>query len=170
KHSRRRMRPHALAAMTALVLSSFAAGAAASERVNLSGLQSADRHDRFIVKYREGSREHADPAALRRSLESAAAGARGAGQVRLEHLRRTGTGAEVVRTRQKLDRVEAEVLMRQIAADPAVEYVEVDQLLQHALTPNDPRYSQQWGYFNATGGIRADQAWDLSTGSGEVVA
>src|SRR5690554_5766307 len=110
KHSRRRMRPHALAAMTALVLSSLAAGAAASERVNLSGLQSADQHDRFIVKYREGSQQHADPAALRRSLDSAAAGARDAGQVRLQHLRRTGTGADVVQARRMLDPVEAEVL------------------------------------------------------------
>lgn len=168
--SRCRLRPHALAAMTALILSSFAAGAAASERVNLSGLQSADQHDRFIVKYREDSPQHADPAALRRSLDSAAAGARSAGQLQLQHLRRTGTGAEVVQTRRKLDRMEAEVLMRQIAADPAVEYVEVDQLLQRALTPNDPRYSQQWGYSSATGGIRADQAWDQATGSGVVVA
>src|SRR5690554_4434346 len=168
--SRRCLRPRALAAMTALILSSFAAGATASDRVNLSGLQSADQHDRFIIKYREGSRQHADPAALRRVLDSAAASAPSSGQLQLQHLRRTGTGADVVQARRKLGRVEAEVLMRQIAADPAVEYVEVDQVLQRALTPNDPRYSQQWGYFNATGGIRADQAWDLSTGSGVVVA
>ena len=156
--------------MTALILSSFAAGATASDRVNLSGLQSADQHDRFIIKYREGSRQHADPAALRRALDSAAASAPSSGQLQLQHLRRTGTGADVVQARRKLGRVEAEVLMRQLAADPAVEYVEVDQILQRALTPNDPNYSQQWGYFNATGGIRADQAWDLSTGSGVVVA
>jgi len=35
---------------------------------------------------------------------------------------------------------------------------------------NDSYYSQQWGYFNATAGIRADQAWDLGNGAGVVVA
>lgn len=155
--------------MVALILSPLAA-ATASERVQLSGLQSADGHDRFIVKYRDDSRQFADPAALRNSLDSAAASARRGGQLKVEHLRRMATGADVIRTPRKLDRVEAEVLMRQIATDPSVEYVEVDQLLQHALTPNDPRYNQQWGYSSASAGIRANQAWDLSTGAGVVVA
>jgi serine protease len=37
-------------------------------------------------------------------------------------------------------------------------------------TPNDPGYSLQWHYFEAAGGINAPAAWDLSTGSGVVVA
>ena len=164
-----RLRPRAIAAMVALILSPFAV-ATASERVQLSGLQSADGHDRFIVKYREDSRQFSDRAALRSALDSAASATRSGGVLKVEHLRRMATGADVIRTPRKLDRVEASVLMRQIAADPAVEYVEVDQLLQHALTPNDPRYSQQWGYSNANAGIRANQAWDLATGAGVVVA
>ena len=164
-----RLRPRAIAAMVALILSPFAV-ATASERVQLSGLQSADGHDRFIVKYREGSRQFSDRAALRSALDTAANATRSGGVLKVEHLRRMATGADVIRIPRKLDRVEAGVLMRQIAADPAVEYVEVDQLLQHALTPNDPRYSQQWGYSNANAGIRANQAWDLATGAGVVVA
>src|SRR5690606_31596802 len=108
-------------------------------------------------------------AALKSASGAVPASVRGA-PLAVRHERRMAVGAEVVSTSRKLDRVEAESLMRQIAANPNVEYIEVDQLLQRALTPNDPRYSQQWGYFNATGGIRADQAWDLATGAGVVVA
>src|SRR5690606_35768582 len=60
--------------------------------------------------------------------------------------------------------------MRQIAANPNVEFVQVDRLLQHTLTPNDSSYSQQWGYFDADAGIRANQAWDVANGSGIIVA
>ena len=39
-----------------------------------------------------------------------------------------------------------------------------------AFTPNDPRYNEQWHYFEAAGGINAPPAWDKSTGTGVVVA
>ena len=162
------LRVRALAAATTLALASTSALAA--DRVNMAGLQSAPTHDRFIVKYREGSAPETSTASLNTALNRAATAARGGKALGLQRLRRIGTGADVVTASRKLDRVEAAALMRQIAADPNVEYVEVDQLLQPLLTPNDPRYSQQWGYFNATGGIRADQAWDVSTGQGIVVA
>ena len=161
-------RIRALAAATALVLASTSAFAA--DRVNMSGLQSSPTHDRFIVKYRDGSAPQTSDASLDAALNRAATAARGDKALGLQRLRRIATGAEVVRSNRKLDRVEAETLMRQIAADPNVEYVEIDQLMQPILTPNDTRYSEQWGYFEATGGIKANEAWDVSTGSGVVVA
>ncbi|MBW3549441.1 MAG: S8 family serine peptidase, partial [Proteobacteria bacterium] len=165
----RRLRIRALAAATTVAL--LSAPAWANDRVNMSGLQSAPTHDRFIVKYRDGSSEHASTAALQRALNNAAAAARSGRALGLQHLRRIATGAEVVRSNRKLDRAEAETLMRQLAADPNVEYVEVDQLMQPALTPNDTHYAEyQWHYHEATGGIRADQAWDVSNGNGVVVA
>ena len=167
-----RARLHLLALATAAALA-MGAPAFAADRIDLGGLQSSGQFDRFIVKYADGSPEQADArlrdAALRKAA-GVAPGSGRAGPLTLRHHRRMAVGAEVVTTNRKLDRVEAESLMRQIAANPNVEYVEVDQLLQRALSPNDPRYSQQWGYFNATGGIRADQAWDVATGSGVVVA
>ncbi|GAB3105222.1 hypothetical protein GCM10027159_34500 [Lysobacter terrae] len=87
----------------------------------------------------------------------------------LHHLRRMGIGADVVRVDRKLDRVEAESLMRQIAADPDVEYVTVDRRLQAMMSPNDPMYANQWDLFG-TYGILADQAWDVTQGAGVVVA
>ncbi|HEY1141791.1 MAG TPA: peptidase S8, partial [Lysobacter sp.] len=127
--------------------SAFAAG-----RLELSGLQSADTHHQFIVKYRDGSPARASTTALQRKLDLAATGA-GARAVGLQHVRRLAVGADVVRVARALDRAEAERLMRQLAADPDVEYVEVDRLLQAALTPNDPQYPQQWGYQDTDAGI-----------------
>ena len=164
------MRLHALAAATAVALSSLIAAPAHAGRVDLDGLESATQHDRFIVKYRDASAPRLDAASLQRSLDAAASRG-GAGKLlSVSHLRRLAVGAEVVRADRKLDRVEAETLMRQLAADPNVEYVEVDRLLQAVLTPNDPRYAEQWGYQDSDAGIRADEAWDSATGSGVVVA
>ncbi|MFC3552055.1 S8 family serine peptidase [Lysobacter cavernae] len=166
----RRMRVHALAAATAVVLSSSLLPASAAGRVDFSGLASAQTHDRFIVKYREGSAERASATTLKRSLDSAATHSGAGRALGLQHLRRLAVGAEVVRSDRKLDRAEAESLMRQLAADPNVEYVEVDRLLQAVLTPNDPQYPQQWGYQDSDAGIRANEAWDTATGTGVVVA
>ncbi len=172
--SNRRLRTHALAAATAIALSSMlAATASAAERVNVSALQTSEQYDRFIVKYRDGSEAQSNHAALRAKLKQAAKVLPPTASkctVVIQHLRRIATGAEVVRTSKKLDKAEAETLMRQLAADPSVEYVEVDQLMQAILTPNDTRYSEQWGYYEATGGIKANEAWNSSTGTGVVVA
>jgi serine protease len=38
------------------------------------------------------------------------------------------------------------------------------------MTPNDPLYTNQWNYFDATAGLRLPAAWDKSTGAGINVA
>ncbi|MCM2312548.1 MAG: S8 family serine peptidase [Steroidobacteraceae bacterium] len=168
KSSSRRLRAHALAVATAAALLSLSATAA--DAVNVAGLDSAPTHDRFIVKYRDGSAPQSSAAGLNEALNRAAAASPGGKALGLNRVRRIATGADVVASSRKLDRVEAAALMRQIAADPNVEYVEVDAIMRPLLTPNDPRYVDQWQYFDATGGIKANEAWDVSTGSGTVVA
>lgn len=170
----RRARIHALALATTVALSSLAAAPVlAAERFDLSGLQASDQHDRFIVKYVDGSPEQANAkerdAALRAAAGAVPAGVRAA-PLALRHERRMAVGAEVITTSRKLDRVEAESLMRQIAANPNVEYVEVDKLNKLVMTPNDTMFSQQWGYGTGAGGIRATEAWDTTSGAGTVVA
>ncbi len=168
--SHRRMRLHALAAATAVAVSAIAAPAFAAERLNLSGLNEAGaKFDRFIVKYRDGSAERTDAGQAKAALVRAAKAGVGGKALSVGHLRRTALGADVVKAGRKLDRAEAESLMRQLAADPNVEYVEVDKLNKIVLTPNDTNYSQQWGY-SGTYGIKANQAWDVTTGTGSVVA
>lgn len=162
-----------LVAATSLALAAFAPlSLQATDRLNLGGLQSAPTHDRFIIKYRDGSAARASTAAVDSALRSSAAriAVGGGEQLRVEHLRRMTHGADVVRTSRKLDRADAESLMRQIAADPDVEFVEVDKLNQAFWTPNDPRFSSQYGFGTGPGGIRATQAWDVTRGAGAVVA
>ena len=139
--------------------------------VHLAGLDSAPTHQRFIVKYRQDSRQAAGDAALQKTLASAARAlpARAGKSIGVQHMRRLAVGADVVRADARLDRADAETLMRKLAADPNVEYVEVDRLNTISLTPNDTRYGEQWGY-SGTYGIKANQAWDVTNGAGSVVA
>lgn len=58
-----------------------------------------------------------------------------------------------------------------ILSDPGVELVEENRLHQPMQAVNDPRYTEQWHYFEAVGGVNAEEAWsDGVTGQGAVVA
>ncbi|MFD0725324.1 S8 family peptidase [Lysobacter brunescens] len=181
-HARNRfMSLHPLAIATLCIAGSFA-GQAFAGQVHLGGLSSAQTHQRFIVKYRDGSSERRNAATLERSLNRAAsavqvrdASARGGMRaVGLRHLRRMALGSDVVVASHKLDRANAASLMRRLAADPNVEYVEVDRRVHPAMVPNDPRYAvDQWHYqapIAGRYGINLPTAWDRATGAGIVVA
>jgi len=125
--------------------------------------------DRIIVKYRNTSAvaATAGQATQLRGTDMPAARL----GVTMSRLRATALGAQVLKVDRRLSLAEAEALARDIAAsDPSVEYAEPDRILRHTLTPNDPRYNEQWHYFEAAGGINAPPAWDKSTGTGVVVA
>ncbi len=124
--------------------------------------------DRIIVKYRDGGAISAlTQAQQMRGTDSAAARS----GVALNRVRTTGLGSQVLQVDRKLSLAEAAQLAADIAAsDPNVEYAEPDRIMRHTLTPNDTRYSEQWHYFETTGGINAPAAWDKSTGAGVVVA
>ncbi len=168
------IRPLTLAVFAAV--SALSAGQAFAGKAMLSGLQSDQSFDQFIVKYRDGSQERKDAAVINRGLSRAAQAVAGTSRkaggagVGVKHFRRMSLGADVIRSDRKLDRIDAETLMRRIAADPNVEYVEVDLRMYPVLTPNDTRYADQWHYFGATAGINLPTAWDKSTGSGMVIA
>ncbi len=182
------IRRNTLALATALALASpglMAATGDAPSRVNLSAIGSDTQFDRFIVKYREGTPEAKNAITLQKALDDASVRTHQLMQsARLQqgmkssavkplavgHVRRMSLGADVIESSVKLDRAGATTLMRQIAANPNVEYVEIDAMLRPTLTPNDTSYSQQWGYQDADAGIRANQAWDVATGSGIIVA
>ena len=73
-------------------------------------------------------------------------------------------------TDRKLDRAEAESLMRQLAADPRVEYVEVDRLMQAAADPERPAATASSGTTTRPRRHQRQPAWDIATGTGVVVA
>jgi subtilisin family serine protease len=70
-----------------------------------------------------------------------------------------------------------ETAVEQMASDPRVEYAEPNYLLFPSLIPNDLLFSQQWSLMNTgvfgTGkpgaDINATRAWDLTTGSNNLV-
>ncbi|WP_282296337.1 S8 family peptidase [Stenotrophomonas sp. PS02289] len=152
--------------------------------VDLTAIDDATVSPRFIVAYKTGSAERTQPAARQRSLDAAAGrarpqmGARLAGQqssaaLQIKTLRGTFRGQHVVRASQRLDRSQAEVLMRAIAADPNVESVRVDRLMHRAVLPNDPVLAthQMWHYGTGAGGARITSAWGAgASGTGVVVA
>ena len=154
-------------------------------RVILGALQSDTQFDRFIVKYRQGTPEAASVATVQKSLTDASVHAqqliqsaqaqsgvksRSSKPLALAHLRRMTQGADVITASEKLDRAGATILMQQIAQNPNVEYVEIDRRNHAFLTPNDPSYSAQWGFQSGAGGIKANEAWDTTSGAGSVVA
>ncbi|MDG2519768.1 S8 family peptidase [Lysobacter soli] len=152
--------------------------------VDLASIDDATVSPRFIVKYRDGSAERTQPAASQRAMNAAAerarpqmgvriAGLRGAAALRIDSLRTTATGRRIVRASQRLDRTQAEAMMRAIASDPNVESVSVDRLMHPTAIPNDPMLAthQMWHYGTGTGGARVTSAWNAgATGAGVVVA
>jgi serine protease len=149
---------------TAIALSFVAPGAAAA------GRKPQVEFDQFIVKFKEDKPEHGSAAARKRVLD-------GVGRrqgLRIAELRRMGVGADVIRTDRKLDRQEIKNLIGRLRADPSVQYAEVDLPVYPAFTPNDPVFTSHQWHYKAPGsevaGINAPAAWDLATGTGEVVA
>lgn len=140
--------------------------------VELGGLQSAVTHQRFIVTYRDGSNRNLTPAALSTSLHAAARAvpAKNGQALGLNAVRRLASGPELVKADRPLDKAEAETLMRNLAADPRVASVEVDQIMRPTLVPNDSRLSEQWAFGTSNAGINVRDAWDQATGQGVVVA
>jgi subtilisin family serine protease len=69
-----------------------------------------------------------------------------------------------------------EDVLAKLRGNPLVEYAEPNYILRALATPNDPQFNQLWGLHNTgqTGGtqdadIDAPEAWDIHTGSPEVV-
>jgi subtilisin family serine protease len=112
-----------------------------------------------IIKFKNGATEQE-----REQVRSALGGAhlRGLGRIQAE-LRRLGT-------------LTVEEALTQYRGHPKVEYIEPNYILNAIETPNDARFGELYGLLNTgqTGGtpgadIRATSAWDVSTGSSQVL-
>ncbi|NJC03542.1 MULTISPECIES: S8 family peptidase [Xanthomonas] len=165
--------PRALTILSAAALTSLLlATPAFAGEVYLDGLATAQTHQKFIVTYKDGSTALASPTALSTSLRTAARAvpAKAGKALGLNSVRRLAMGPELVKADRALDRAEAETLMRQLASDPNVQSVEVDQILHATLTPNDTRLSEQWAFGTTNAGLNIRPAWDKATGANVVVA
>jgi serine protease len=158
---------NAMALATAMVFSGAAtAGGPDSRtgRVLVDAVQAGQTYDRFIVKFSRDSASRNSVSARLNVLNSAG---RGVGLRSVQELRETATGAQVIATDRRLTADEVSTFLRGI---DGIEYAEIDRLNKPMLTPNDPSYGQQWGYNDSDAGIRANEAWDVATGAGVVVA
>ena len=151
---------------------------------------------RFVVEYRDGTREQTDRSAGA-ALVTRALSRSGLAKSRpatATHMRKLATGQHLIRLSRSLDRVEADALIRQIKADPNVVSVRPDRLrqiardavrlpgVQPAYIPNDPDFLEyQWHMLapdgSATfdggpnrGGANVSAAWDLADGNGITIA
>ena len=169
-----------LALAVSVAAQAATAGGLGATHYNISSLKANGHYDRFIVTWRTGSAERANPALMRQSmgvaldragLMRATLGPQGRMQapVQAAYGRRLAIGADLLRTSRKLDRDEAAALMAQIASNPAVLHVAPD-VLRHpvadiaapatlrpsTLQPSDPQYR--------------DYQWDLKAPSGRATA
>lgn len=131
--------------------------------------------DRMIVKYKDAAGAAGKGAARVPAMAQARkAIIDRAGQqfgLAMKALHSTATGAHVIELSRKMTAAEVAALAADLVArDPSVEYAEPDLIMQKMFTPNDPRYTEQWQYYETAAGLRLPAAWDKSTGAGVNVA
>lgn len=63
-----------------------------------------------------------------------------------------------------------DTLANSMMQDANILSVEPDMIMEPFATPNDPRYNDQWHYYESAGGLNLPPAWDISEGDGTVVA
>ncbi|WP_276309422.1 S8 family serine peptidase [Ahniella affigens] len=171
--SNQRYRKSTLAAALAACGLVVSSGVMAQAKVYMDGLQDQSQHERFIIKYRDGSKSARNEQSLQAALNQASRGmlAKSAAPAfSLKKSRRLATGAELISASRGLDTMDAQNLMVELAKNGDVEYVEIDRLMGIALTPNDTRYAEQWHYKTSAVGANVASAWDKNTGAGVVVA
>jgi serine protease len=130
--------------------------------------------DRMIVKYKDAKAAGKGAAHVPAIAQARMAILNRAGQqfgLAMKSLHSTAGGANIIHIGKRMSVAEVNKLAAELMArDPNVEYAEPDRIMVPLFTPNDPRYNEQWQYFDTTGGLRANTAWDSVTGAGVTVA
>ncbi len=126
--------------------------------------------DRLIVKYKDTPASAISSAAAQRMSATAVMRLEQRAGRKMQHMRRLATGAQLLRLERKLDRPGLTAVMERLRQDPDIEYVEPDLLLKPQAVPTDPRYNEQWHYFEPTAGLNLPDAWNTTQGEGVVVA
>nr|APC23686.1 peptidase S8A [uncultured bacterium] len=165
----------------AVALAMMATAAHAEQGFAAAAAQQGTHTDQLIVKYRTSGlslQQLNSP-----SAHTAAATVRAQRMTQLQtslqpfgaitaFKRTTGLGAQVIKLDRRRTVEEVAAMAAKIAKDdPNVAYAEPDYIMQPlAAAPNDPRWKDQWDMQNSATGINLTKAWDISTGSGVVVA
>jgi len=174
----------ALALAVSMLLPSFHAAAQSAHDPLPVSPSTFPPTQRLIVRFHDNVAAASPQRLITRTMDAAIqrAGVATAQQGRLlrsdaTYVRRLGNGAELLQLPASLDAPAMQRLVAEIAADPAVRYVEPDTLQRieapatATFVPDDPQYaSHQWHLHDAVGGVNAPAAWEMSRGQGVVVA
>lgn len=121
--------------------------------------------DQIIVKWR--GEDSARTAAARSSKLQSLSSSVG---TRLQSKQRITGDTEVLKVDQQLDAASMQEILRQLAADPQVEYAVADERRWAHAVPNDPLFVTQWYFVGAeAAATHADQAWDVTVGSSSTI-
>ncbi|MCE2028296.1 TonB-dependent receptor domain-containing protein [Sessilibacter corallicola] len=127
--------------------------------------QAQSMTNRIIVKYKNSS-----ALATAETMSTARFNRMGrATGTSFKHMRRLSTGAQLIEMNDFKSQKDINSIISEIMTDPNVEYAEPDLMMHPLAIPTDPRYNEQWHYFETTGGLNLPTAWDTSTGSGAIV-
>ncbi|GGA34059.1 S8 family peptidase [Dyella nitratireducens] len=196
------LRIGAVAAALTLVIPVLQAADTTSLPTKYLAVKKADQsYEGFIVTYKNGSTERNSSTAAMQKV-NAAIGRTGLNKatmssnvvstpaVSASYKRKLAVGSDLIHTSRKLSQSEANTLMAEIAADPAVAYVQPDYRMYAVrdikapasmakptdapadpFAPNDPDYANyQWNFSNAIGGANVNNAWNIADGTGVTVA
>ncbi len=165
--------PHAIhILLTVLIASSVMLGApgkalseVGSSRSEKASASTGLPTDRIIIKYKDSVQLSAmdvvSGSARIQALNTAAG-------VSVSYDRAMSGSAHVLKLTSRLPEAEVQAVADKISTLPDVEYAEPDRVLQPTLTPNDPRWSDQWQYYG-TYGMNLPTAWNITTGSSSTV-
>lgn len=131
-------------------------------------LQAFPQTNQLIVHYRDAAQSpfglsHAE--FVRRAHEQAERLG-----LQLTHVRALDRRAQVLRLPEMMGMDKLQELTARLRVNPLVASVEPDYIMQIQHTPNDPRYAEQWHYYESAGGLNLPAAWDLAQGQGAVIA
>jgi serine protease len=140
-------------------------GASLQNNAEIQALRAriANVTNRIIVKYHQQAVSNAAISTVTQLVSQAT------GQA-LTHMGSTGTGAQIFVLEENLPLEDVQGIAHEIEASPTVEYAEPDKRFFPFYTPSDPRYSEQWHYYEPTAGVRLPEAWDTTTGEDIIVA
>ncbi|OUS31574.1 hypothetical protein A9Q99_03110 [Gammaproteobacteria bacterium 45_16_T64] len=123
---------------------------------------------RLIVKFKPTTGATAQArGVMKRSVLDIVAEKSGAN---LQPLRNMANGAQVISLGRERTLSEAQQVIKHLVTDPSIEYAEPDLLMVPMAVPNDPQYANQWHYYEATGGLNVESAWEVEDGDDVVVA
>lgn len=138
--------------------------------VNAAEWGQAPSTNRIIVQYRDTASAQAAGAMARINIQGARISAlRNSAQQDVNLVRTTSEGSNIYQLDSMQPVSDVEALASELANNADVVFAEPDYIMQIKRTPNDIQYSQQWHYFENNGGMNLPAAWDITTGSSDVV-